>query len=310
MRWSSSRPRTYLDLRGLGRRRDQGRHRRCSSRALKQPVAAAENWSTSIQVLCKACSEGRPYGEGHDHPPGEPPGVTGPWHVGIAAREEAAGSAHPRRMARQHSHRRPACAACSCVLQAVARSSFHRALCLRNHETPQLFPLLLLVPCTHRDGTQGPRATTTFPCTSPRANTSSRLTPPWPPTPWCRCSKSTAKSFSQSMAIIEYLDEKHPTPALLPADAMGRAKVRALAQSIACEIHPINNLRVLKYLVKELKLDEAAKNAWYATGAAKGWKPLSASWPSCRPRPIATVTRPRWPTAAWCRRSSMPNGST
>jgi maleylpyruvate isomerase len=69
--------------------------------------------------------------------------------------------------------------------------------------------------------------------------------------------------LSQSMAIIEYLDETHPTPALLPADALGRARVRALAQSIACEIHPLNNLRVLKYLVKELKLDEEAKNAWY-----------------------------------------------
>ncbi len=72
-----------------------------------------------------------------------------------------------------------------------------------------------------------------------------------------------ADKLSQSLAIIEYLDETHPTPALLPADALGRAKVRALAQSIACEIHPLNNLRVLKYLVKELKLDEEAKNAWY-----------------------------------------------
>jgi maleylpyruvate isomerase len=69
--------------------------------------------------------------------------------------------------------------------------------------------------------------------------------------------------LSQSMAIIEYLDETHPTPALLPPDAVGRAKVRALAQSIACEIHPLNNLRVLKYLVKELKLDEDTKTAWY-----------------------------------------------
>jgi maleylpyruvate isomerase len=69
--------------------------------------------------------------------------------------------------------------------------------------------------------------------------------------------------LSQSMAIIEYLDETHPTPALLPADALGRARVRALAQSIACEIHPLNNLRVLKYLTKELKLDEDTKNTWY-----------------------------------------------
>ncbi len=69
--------------------------------------------------------------------------------------------------------------------------------------------------------------------------------------------------LSQSMAIIEYLDEVHPTPALLPADALGKAKVRALAQSIACEIHPLNNLRVLKYLTKELHVTEDAKNTWY-----------------------------------------------
>ncbi len=69
--------------------------------------------------------------------------------------------------------------------------------------------------------------------------------------------------LSQSMAIIEYLDETHPQPPLLPADALGRAKVRALAQLVACEIHPLNNLRVLKYLVHELKVDEEAKNTWY-----------------------------------------------
>ena len=71
------------------------------------------------------------------------------------------------------------------------------------------------------------------------------------------------EKLSQSMAIIEYLDEKFPIPALLPADAAGRAKVRALAQSIACEIHPVNNLRVLKYLTNVLKVDDAAKTAWY-----------------------------------------------
>ncbi|VTY40015.1 Maleylpyruvate isomerase [Xylophilus ampelinus] len=76
--------------------------------------------------------------------------------------------------------------------------------------------------------------------------------------------------FSQSMAIIEYLDEIQPEPPLLPADPVGRAHVRALAQSIACEIHPINNLRVLKYLVSELKLDDAAKNAWYRHWVREG----------------------------------------
>jgi maleylacetoacetate isomerase len=69
--------------------------------------------------------------------------------------------------------------------------------------------------------------------------------------------------LSQSMAIIEYLDETHTGPALVPGDAIGRARVRALAQSIACEIHPINNLRVLKYLAGTLKVDEEAKNTWY-----------------------------------------------
>jgi maleylacetoacetate isomerase len=73
----------------------------------------------------------------------------------------------------------------------------------------------------------------------------------------------TQPGLSQSMAIIEYLDEVHPEPALLPKDALGRARVRALAQSIACEIHPLNNLRVLKYLVGPLGVGEEAKNAWY-----------------------------------------------
>jgi maleylacetoacetate isomerase/maleylpyruvate isomerase len=76
--------------------------------------------------------------------------------------------------------------------------------------------------------------------------------------------------FSQSMAIIEYLDEVYPEPALLPRDPVSRAHVRALSQSIACEIHPVNNLRVLKYLVRELKLDEAAKNAWYRHWVREG----------------------------------------
>ena len=69
--------------------------------------------------------------------------------------------------------------------------------------------------------------------------------------------------LSQSMAIIEYLDETHPQPALLPADAAGRARVRALSQIVACEIHPLNNLRVLKYLVNDLKASDDAKNDWY-----------------------------------------------
>lgn len=70
-------------------------------------------------------------------------------------------------------------------------------------------------------------------------------------------------TLTQSLAIIEYLDETHPEPPLLPADALGRARVRALALDIACEIHPINNLRVLRYLVREMKVSEDGKNRWY-----------------------------------------------
>lgn len=71
------------------------------------------------------------------------------------------------------------------------------------------------------------------------------------------------QSFTQSLAIIEYLDETHPEPPLLPKDAAGRARVRSLAYDIACEIHPLNNLRVLRYLVKDLKVSEDDKNRWY-----------------------------------------------
>lgn len=76
--------------------------------------------------------------------------------------------------------------------------------------------------------------------------------------------------LSQSMAIIEYLDETHPEPALLPKDPLARARVRALAQSIACEIHPINNLRVLKYLSGTLGLSEDQKNTWYRHWVREG----------------------------------------
>lgn len=69
--------------------------------------------------------------------------------------------------------------------------------------------------------------------------------------------------LTQSLAIMEYLDERHPQPPLLPRDAAGRARVRSLALDVACEIHPLNNLRVLRYLVRELKVSEEAKDAWY-----------------------------------------------
>ncbi len=70
-------------------------------------------------------------------------------------------------------------------------------------------------------------------------------------------------SILQSLAIIEYLEETHPKPPLLPPDPVARARVRALALDIACEIHPLNNLRVLRYLVHSLKVSEDDKNRWY-----------------------------------------------
>ncbi|MGD9537301.1 MAG: maleylacetoacetate isomerase [Alphaproteobacteria bacterium] len=80
--------------------------------------------------------------------------------------------------------------------------------------------------------------------------------------------------ITQSLAIIEYLEETHPEPTLLPADPPGRARVRAIAQAIACDIHPLNNLRVLRYLVHEAGLSDAAKDAWYAHWVALGFEAI------------------------------------
>lgn len=82
--------------------------------------------------------------------------------------------------------------------------------------------------------------------------------------------------LTQSMAIIEYLDETHPAPAFLPSTARDRAYVRALAQSIACDIHPIDNLRVLKYLREHFAADEAAVGTWYNHWIATGFAGLEA----------------------------------
>jgi maleylacetoacetate isomerase len=69
--------------------------------------------------------------------------------------------------------------------------------------------------------------------------------------------------LTQSIAIIEYLDELYPTPALLPSSALDRAFVRSVALQVACEIHPLANLRVLKYLMRELDASETQKQTWY-----------------------------------------------
>jgi maleylpyruvate isomerase len=80
----------------------------------------------------------------------------------------------------------------------------------------------------------------------------------------------------QSLAIIEYLDEIHPDPPLLPADAIARAKVRAIAQMVACDIHPLNNLVTLQYLKRELKHEQAEIDAWYRYWVIEGFSAIEA----------------------------------
>ena len=84
------------------------------------------------------------------------------------------------------------------------------------------------------------------------------------------------KVLIQSPAIIEWLEETHPTPALLPTDAIDRAHVRALAALVGCDIHPINNRRILEYLRKTLGADDAAVNAWCATWITAGFDAYEA----------------------------------
>jgi len=78
------------------------------------------------------------------------------------------------------------------------------------------------------------------------------------------------RRFTQSLAILEYLEERYPQPPLLPHDPELRAFVRAAALSIACEIHPLNNLRVLRYLVRDLAVGEEKKNGWYRHWVERG----------------------------------------
>src|SRR5580692_6656055 len=80
--------------------------------------------------------------------------------------------------------------------------------------------------------------------------------------------------LTQSVAIIEYLDEVHPDPPLLPQAPVARSRVRALAQAIACDVHPLNNLRVLQYLEHELRHDKATRETWYRHWVQRGFDAL------------------------------------
>ena len=83
-------------------------------------------------------------------------------------------------------------------------------------------------------------------------------------------------ALSQSLAIIEYLEETHPRPRLLPEEALGRARVRSLSLLIACEIHPLNNLRTLQHLKRALGQNEDQINTWYRHWIADGLSKLEA----------------------------------
>lgn len=78
-------------------------------------------------------------------------------------------------------------------------------------------------------------------------------------------------TVAQSVAILEYLEDRFPTPALLPASARARAEVRSLVQTIACDIHPLNNLRVTRYLREQWQLDDARVNAWLCHWMREGF---------------------------------------
>jgi len=94
----------------------------------------------------------------------------------------------------------------------------------------------------------------------------------------------TADVLIQSLAIIEYLDETHPEPPLLPKDPIARAQARALAEIVACDIHPLNNIGSLRYLKRELHHEQAAIDAWYHHWVLAGFEALEAL---VRPGPYA-----------------------
>jgi len=85
-----------------------------------------------------------------------------------------------------------------------------------------------------------------------------------------------SNTIPQSAAILEYLEEAYPSPALLPADAIARARVRAMGQMIACDIHPLNNLRVLRYLKHQLGVNDDARTQWYRHWVESGLAAVEA----------------------------------
>jgi maleylacetoacetate isomerase len=86
----------------------------------------------------------------------------------------------------------------------------------------------------------------------------------------------TGEVLIQSLAIIEYLDETHPNPPLLPKDPIARARARALAEIVACDIHPLNNTSPLRYLKREMHQEQTAIDAWYHHWVTEGFEAIEA----------------------------------
>ncbi|MGX9773874.1 maleylacetoacetate isomerase [Janthinobacterium aestuarii] len=106
--------------------------------------------------------------------------------------------------------------------------------------------------------------------------------------------------LTQSLAMLEYLDETRPGVPLLPADALGRARVRALALAIACDAHPLTNLRVLKYLKNTLGLSDEAKQEWYRHWMAEGLAAVEALLTQGDPADTGLFCHGDSPTMADC----------
>ena len=121
----------------------------------------------------------------------------------------------------------------------------------------------------------------------------------------CRCWRRTAQRLTQSLAIIDWLDARLSRAAACSrADADDRAHVLALALTIACDIHPLNNLRVLKYLAGLGSTRQDARRLVPPLDRAKA-SPRSRRWPRRAPAASCSATRRRSPTSAWCRRCTM-----
>ena len=118
---------------------------------------------------------------------------------------------------------------------------------------------------------------------------------------------SSGDVLTQSLAIIEYLDDIQPEPPLLPADALQRAKVRAIAQIVACDIHPLNNLIALQYLKTHPQARAAGDRRLVPPLGDRGLQGDRGD--DLRPRPTPAARMSRSPTSVWCRKCSTRGGS-